>query len=410
MTAAAVSGAVAAGIVGNSFVRAAAAGDAVGGVVPSLVVSPATEEEVAAVLAWASRDGLAVAACGGGTKMAWGAPPRRCDVVLSTLRLAGVVEHEPGDLVCVVRAGTPLADVQALVGVHGQRLALDPPHGVAATIGGIVATGAWGPLRTHYGTARDLVLGCRFVLADGTVGHSGGKVVKNVAGYDVAKLLIGSLGTLAVITEVSLRLHPVARASRTVVCGPLPPADVAAACRAVVAAPVVPVAMVALLPEGTVLVQVEGTEAGVAAQVEVLGSVAPLSRVLSDAEATAAWEHARVLAWGGDDASDAADAVASVAVPRAHLDALITVLGTEATRAVVLPSLGIAAAQGDHIVALRTWAASLGGHAVLHRAPPDLASLAWPAVADPAVTLMRAVKQSLDPAATLSPGRHLGGI
>jgi glycolate oxidase FAD binding subunit len=305
----------------------------------------------------------------------------------------------------------PLAVLQSMLAAHGQRLALDPPHGVAATVGGIVAAGAWGPLRTHYGTARDLVIGCRFVLADGTVGHSGGKVVKNVAGYDLAKLLIGSLGTLAVITEVSLRLHPLARVSRTVAFESLPVGDVVAVCRAVATAPVVPAAMVALSPEGMVLVQVEGTEAGVAAQVEALGSVAPPSRVLNDDEAVAAWERVRLLAWDGGEPGDA-DAVASVAVPRAQLEALLLVLGAEARSAVVLPTLGVASARIDDVVALRTWAMSVGGHVALHRALPSRASEVWPPVddGDVFVQLMRALKHALDPSATLSPGRHLGGI
>jgi glycolate oxidase FAD binding subunit len=440
--------AVAAGIVGNSFVRAGAPDDAVGGVVPSLVVSPGSEDEVAALLSWAWREGLAVVVRGGGTKMAWGAPPRRCDVVLSMLRVAGVVEHEPGDLVCVVRAGTPLASLQGLLAAHGQRLALDPPHGVAATIGGIMATGAWGPLRTSYGTARDLVLGCRFVLADGTVGHSGGKVVKNVAGYDIAKLLIGSLGTLAVITEVSLRLHPLPRVSRTVAYEGLTAASAAAVCAAVAAAAVLPAAIVVLWPEGAVLVTVEGTEVGVAAQIEALGAIStttavPRTRLVSDTTAVPS------VTGFFDGLGDAA--IASIAVPRTHLEALLThlgtpahpfpagpeanslragteanslsarteahssPLGTEASGAVVLPSLGVAVARMsgvDDVVALRTWAASLGGHVVLHRAPPSFASVVWPEVTDddPAFTLMRAIKNSLDPTATLSPGRFLGGI
>ena len=184
-------------LVGAAHVRVADASDAVCGVVPSLVVSPADEEEVASVLSAATARGLAVVARGGGTKIDWGWPPERCDVVLSTSRIEGIVDHEPADLVCVVRAGTTLSHLQeTLASAPGfrQRLMLDPPQGDAATIGGMLATAASGPLRTRFGTPRDLVIGASFVLSDGTVGRSGGKVVKNVAGFDVAKLLIGSLG------------------------------------------------------------------------------------------------------------------------------------------------------------------------------------------------------------------------
>ncbi len=207
-------------LVGAAHVRMPGADDSVGGVMPRLVVSPADEAEVASVLSAATARGLAVVARGGGTKLGWGSPPERCEIVLSTSRITGIVDHEPADLVCVVRAGTPLALLQETLAAapgFSQRLMLDPPHGGAATIGGVVATAASGPLRTRFGTARDLVIGASFVLSDGTVGRSGGKVVKNVAGFDVAKLLVGSLGTLAVITEVAFRLHPVPDASRTVV-------------------------------------------------------------------------------------------------------------------------------------------------------------------------------------------------
>ena len=207
-------------LVGSANVRTGTADDAVADAVPGLVVTPGDEAEVASILAAATARGLAVIARGGGTKINWGSPPERCDVVLSTARIEGIVDHEPADLVCVVRAGTTLSLLQErLAAAPGfrQRLMLDPPQGARATIGGVVATAASGPLRTRFGTPRDLVIGASFVLSDGTVGRSGGKVVKNVAGFDVAKLLVGSLGTLAVITEVAFRLHPLPAASRTVV-------------------------------------------------------------------------------------------------------------------------------------------------------------------------------------------------
>src|ERR1700720_857540 len=146
-------------LVGASHVRTAGAADAVGGVVPSLVVSPADEMEVASVLSAATARGLVVVARGGGTKIDWGSPPERCDVVLSTSRIEGIVEHEPADLVCVVRAGTTLSHLQeTLASAPGfrQRLMLDPPHGERATIGGGTATAASGQVRTAFGTPRAL--------------------------------------------------------------------------------------------------------------------------------------------------------------------------------------------------------------------------------------------------------------
>jgi glycolate oxidase FAD binding subunit len=410
---------VLAGIVGNAHLRDAGASDMVAGVMPALVVSPGSEDEVAAVLQGAARHGLAVVVRGGGSKLSWGAPPRRCEVVLSTSRLDAMVEYEPGDSVCVVGAGMRLSALQTLVGAQGQRLALDPPHGVDATVGGIVAAGASGPLRTHFGTARDLVLGARFVLADGVIGHSGGKVVKNVAGYDVAKLLIGSLGTLAVITQVSLRLHPLPRAVRTVAFQNLAPAQAGAVWRAIAGAAAEPAAVVALSPGGAMLVRVEGTEQGAAAQVQALldatRGAAPLVRALDEDEAAKAWTYAETCVWSG---GDPADPVANLSVPRSEFSALLEMLAPLAHVAVVLPAVGTAeirlpAASGAvDIAALRAWAEEHGGHLSLRRTTPALAAVAWPAVAehDPAVDLMRSLKRALDPYGTLAPGRHLGGI
>jgi glycolate oxidase FAD binding subunit len=405
-------------VVGNAGVRDAFAEDAVSGVRPALVVSPADEEQVSAALRAAAQQGLAVVVRGSGTKLGWGAPPRRCDVVLSTARLDGLVEHEPGDLVCVVGAGMRLPALQELLAAHGQRLALDPPHRVDATIGGILAANAWGPLRTHFGTVRDLVLGARFVVADGTAGHSGGKVVKNVAGYDVAKLLIGSLGTLAVVTQVALRLHPLPRAVRTVAYQNLSAAQADAVWRGVQSAAATPVAMVALSPGGAMLVRVEGSESGAAAQAGALVSAtagaAPLVRVLDEAEADKAWGYASSCIWGGDPV----DPVANLAVPRSQLAALLDRLAAVPHTAVVLPSVGVAEVRlplgtgAAEVVGLREWAEQRGGHLVLRRPSPDLAAITWPPTAegDATIDLMRSLKRGLDPFGTLAPGRFLGGI
>src|ERR687895_2064445 len=167
--------------------------------------------ELAAALA---ETGGTVRVRGAGTKLAWvrGEP----DVELSTAGLDEIVEHNEGDLTAVLQAGVPLARAQQRFAEAGQMLALDPPDG-GATIGGVVATNDSGPLRTRYGGIRDLVVGMRVALADGTVAKSGGKVIKNVAGYDLAKLFTGSYGTLGAILEVSVRLHPLPPATATAV-------------------------------------------------------------------------------------------------------------------------------------------------------------------------------------------------
>ena len=174
--------------------------------------NPATHEEAAALLRRCSDDGLRVRPTGAGTKLGWGAAGEPAEVELSTAGMSDLVEHNEGDLTAVLDAGAPLASGQARFAEAKQMLALDPPLGAgeAATIGGIVASGDSGPLRHRYGAARDLVVGMTMALADGTVAKSGGKVIKNVAGYDLAKLLAGSFGTLGLILRVAVRLHPLA--------------------------------------------------------------------------------------------------------------------------------------------------------------------------------------------------------
>jgi glycolate oxidase FAD binding subunit len=175
--------------------------------------APGSAAELAAELGAAAG---AVRLAGAGTKLRW-APPADAALELSTAGLDQIVEHNAGDLTAVLEAGVPLARAQETFRSAGQMLALDPPDRGEATIGGIVASNDSGPLRARYGGVRDLVVGMRVALADGTVAKSGGKVIKNVAGYDLAKLFTGSFGTLGAILEVSVRLHPLPPATATAV-------------------------------------------------------------------------------------------------------------------------------------------------------------------------------------------------
>src|SRR5437867_6320775 len=170
-----------------------------------MVSEPGDSAAVAGVLSRANLAGLAVIPRGGGTKLDWGRPPRRADVVLSTARLARVLEHAWADMTATVEAGCTLARLQQTLAEHGQRLACDALWPERATIGGVLAANDNGPLRARFGALRDLIIGVTLVLADGTVAKSGGKVVKNVAGYDLPKLATGSFGTLAVITQAVFR-------------------------------------------------------------------------------------------------------------------------------------------------------------------------------------------------------------
>jgi glycolate dehydrogenase FAD-binding subunit len=179
--------------------------------------TPASFADAAGVVREAAVAGHVLRPRGGGTKLAWGASVPEPDLELSTAGLRRIREHNEGDLTAVVEAGVPLAEAQAAFAEAGQMLGLDPPlgDGARATVGGIVATGDSGPLRHRYGGARDLLLGLTVVLSDGTVAKSGGKVIKNVAGYDLAKLFAGSFGTLGPILQVVVRLHPCPSATAT---------------------------------------------------------------------------------------------------------------------------------------------------------------------------------------------------
>jgi glycolate oxidase FAD binding subunit len=174
--------------------------------------TPASYEEAAELLRSCSADRVSVRFAGAKTKLGWGAPVD-AGVEISTDRLDAILEHNEGDLTAIVQAGARLRDLKSAFAQASQMLSIDPPSHTA-TIGGTIATGDSGPLRQRYGTMRDLVVGMTVVLSDGTVARSGGKVIKNVAGYDIGKLFTGAFGTLGMIAEVAVRLHP--RPARTV--------------------------------------------------------------------------------------------------------------------------------------------------------------------------------------------------
>src|SRR6267378_5332584 len=205
-------------IVTAKHVRMAATNDALAGVQPSLVVEPGSEQEFGKVLKLANAAGLAVIPRGGGTKLEWGNPPVRADVILSTARLNRVLEHAWADLTVSVEAGCTIANLQEALAKHGQRLALDTLWAEGATVGGVLSTNDSGALRLRFGALRDLIIGVTIALPDGTLASSGGKVVKNVAGYDLPKLVTGAFGTLGVITRAIFRLHPLPQETRTISC------------------------------------------------------------------------------------------------------------------------------------------------------------------------------------------------
>jgi len=269
--------------------------DAIVGVRPRAAYAPATLADCAEVMAMAARDQLRLGFVGGGTALELGAAPTGLDAVVRTERLARIVEYAPADMVVVVEAGVTLAALQAEVGAHGQRLALDPPSPERATIGGLIATGAFGPLRARHGAVRDLIIGVTLVRADGEIARGGGKVVKNVAGFDLPKVACGSLGTLGLIAAAAFRLHPLPEATATVAVPGLRPEAVVAVLAAARAAQLEPASAVALgaAHQFDLGVRFEGFDRGVAQQVarmiELAGAAGAPAEHLDGEAAAAFW-------------------------------------------------------------------------------------------------------------------------
>jgi glycolate oxidase FAD binding subunit len=376
-------------------VRPAEPADAVQGVVPSYVAAPAGVAEAAELMRIAAGHELAIVPRGAGTKLHWGNPPDRCDLVIETRRLGRVIEHAAGDLVVKAEAGLSLDDLQQVLAGTGQQLALD---GLlpGATVGGALATATAGPRRLLYGSARDLLIGITVIRADGVVAHAGGKVVKNVAGYDLGKLYTGSRGTLGLITEAAFRLHPLPRGQAYVSATATDAAQAREMTQALLRSSLVPAAIEVDGPGPvTVAVLLEGVPDGVRSRAEAArgligGEVA---------EGPPGW-------WGR---LPGGDVLAEVRAAPTRLPALFAALGDGAGRIRGSAGRGVwhAALPGDGAAEVL---ARLRLHAdtVVLAAPDGVPLDRWGPI--PALPLMRRVKDQFDPGHRLSPGRFAGGI
>ena len=420
-------------------VRPAGAADAVHGVVPSLVASPSSTDEASALLRAAAAHGLTVVPRGAGTGLSWGAPPSSCDLVVDTGSMGQVIEHAAGDLVARVQAGALLGQVAPALAARGQQLALDAP--ADATVGGVIATGTAGPRRFRYGAPRDLLIGITVVRADGVIARSGGKVVKNVAGYDLGKLFAGSQGTLGLITEATFRLHPLP-ALTAWVTGDFGPSDLAGAASAVASA-----AGSALAPSAVELdwsggsprgprvlrvgVMLEGSRAGVPERArqmaELLASVG--------ARPTTALSEGPFRWWETVPEAGSPSMVVRVTFWVRRLGEVLGALAAAGASAGVRPAIGGSAGAGllyarldpdtesdaaaGFVRGLRDSLDDSGsegsgprGSVVLLAAPPPVMAAAgayghYGAV--PGGALMRAIKDQFDPGHRMFPGRLTGG-
>src|SRR5262249_48656976 len=207
-----------AAIVGDDHVTPPDPQMEINGVAPSAVVAPGSAEEAAAILQLANSRDLVVAPAGGCTQQDLGGGPERIDILLRTTRMNTIDHYDPGDLTVGVNAGMPFAQAQQRLAEHQQWLPFDAANLDRATVGGLLATGAAGPLKSAFGGMRDFCIGIQFVTAHGKVAKGGGRVVKNVAGYDLMKLMIGSYGSLAVITKANFKVYPKPRQTRSFIC------------------------------------------------------------------------------------------------------------------------------------------------------------------------------------------------
>ena len=374
---------------------------------------PASFEEAAAALAGAAAAGRAVRIVGGATKQGWGHATAVHYLELRTSALDRIVEHNDGDLTAILEAGVPLAEAQRRFAAAGQMLAIDPPLGPdhEATIGGIVATADSGPLRHRYGAPRDLILGITVALSDGTIARAGGKVIKNVAGYDLGKLFCGALGTLGLIMSVSVRLHPLPARTATALGVSGDPDELAAAARALAAAPLELEALDLAwrAGRGGLLARAGGVQASTRA-----GRIAAVMRDAGLGFIEVAEDDAELWARQRAGQRSADGVLVRVAARPSALPALLRAVQAADGTLVGRAALGHSYAELDPD-AFEAFERSLpnGAFMALLDAPRSIreAIAPWsPAPSGPALELMQRVKARFDPARACNPGVFAGGL
>ena len=415
----------------------------VDGRTPEAVAVPGTKEEIAAVLLAAAEASAPVLAWGGGTRMSLGAPPPRLGVVLVLRRLNRLLEHEPGDLTVTAETGITMAALQGELGKRGQWLSLDPGYGEEATLGGVLSSNAAGPRRHLYGSCRDLLIGLTVITAAGATVKGGGKVVKNVAGYDLPKLFVGAFGTLGVIVEATVKLRPRPDVDKLVVGRFASLKEAGGAARTVMASDLLPSALDLLDGEALRALGLGGPDGaalfmgvdGIPEQVEwqcaeVERFLRPQGlaevRVLDGVERDGAWrarsslghgafpETAAVMRWTVLPAqvAEAMEQGAAVAQRAGFHAALAAHAGVGVVEAVLAGGgRANAAAVAGVLGEWRALVRAAGGQALVESAP--LAVKEQVPVWDdpgPSLRIMQRIKSQLDPNGLLNPGRFVGGM
>jgi len=390
----------------------------VDGQLPDLLCRPANEAQLSTALRLCAEHEAAVIPWGGGTAMAIGNAPRHMDVVISTERLARIIDHDHANLTVSAESGAVLARLQGELTNEHQFAPLEAPFPNCATIGGIIAANLNGPRRSYYGSVRDLVIGIRVVLIGGEKIKAGGKVVKNVAGYDMCKLFVGSLGTLGIISEATVRLAPLPESSATlVVSGSFD--DARQFGNELGRTRLLPAAVILRL-EGNhwlLAVRLEGFAETVArSQREVWGIADSLGlkiQVLTADEQGAFWRFVE------DFPLQTETLVFRVTLPRAELFRCVQTFSRWENVTVVADAIAgtawLAAAPTptalQRFLELAARARDRRGHAIIFSAPAELKRgvEVW-GESPPTLSLMRGVKHQFDPKELLNPGRFLGGL
>lgn len=398
---------------------------------PQAVVYPTREAQLAEVMACAHQNQWRVLPCGGGSKLTWGGLAQGVDVVISTARLNQIIDHAVGDMTLTAQAGVTLAELAPKLAAVNQFLALDPAYPNRATLGGIVATGDAGSLRQRYGGVRDMLIGLSLVRYDGQIAKAGGRVVKNVAGYDLMKLFTGSYGSLGVISQLTFRLFPVQETSKTlVISGNMAAIQILTA--AVRRSSLTPVALDLLSPAlaaalggpeaFTLAARFQSIAPGVEEQLTVLRQLIPAGlevKELAETEDQTFWNQANHHLFPAEGTASPTVKAKVGLWPTAACDLLAQlqqIAPSHLTRLHASSGLGTvgldaATATPDLLRKLRSICTESQGYLVILEASPDLkqAFEVWGDVG-PALALMKTIKTQFDPQRRLSPGRFVGGI
>lgn len=430
VTARSLSGALAA-VLGVDGVRDDApslAAAAVDGVTPRWVAAPATIAQLSQLLALAREEALAVMPRGSGSSLEQGCPPPRVDLVVDLRRLDAVVEHSPDDLTISVQAGINGGALAARLAPHRQTLPLDPPGWNFRTLGGLAATQASGPLRVRYGTMRDLLLGVRFVQADGVVTWGGAKVVKSVTGYDIPKLMVGSLGTLGVLVELTLRLHPTPELEGTWLASFHSTAQAQECVAGLLESTVQPSRLEMLddraltacdLPvaAAALAISIGTVEPAVRAQEAQVAGIVQRTHGRLETMGMSFWRtYDRTLAAPGGVTLRVGTVPARLAATFAETRAVLE--GAAVAGCAALGALrarvdgGDTAALTRGIERLRAFVADVDGGVVIERGPRAVREAIdpWGPVPPPALAVMRKIKHEFDPTGVLNAGRFVGGL